>query len=77
MGALRFYISFHASLENLVYSLKLQFHKNPSFIKILLNTIPLITTLPQVESFDTMDDSDVICIRGDYEGFWIDNKSSM
>ncbi|KAL6346172.1 hypothetical protein AAG906_027907 [Vitis piasezkii] len=38
---------------------------------------PLITTLPQVESFDTMDDSDVICIRGDYEGFWIDNKSSM
>ncbi|RVX18233.1 hypothetical protein CK203_006320 [Vitis vinifera] len=25
---------------------------------------PLITTLPQVESFDTMDDSDVICIRG-------------
>ncbi|RVW72143.1 hypothetical protein CK203_057974 [Vitis vinifera] len=38
---------------------------------------PLITTLAQVESFDTMDDSDVICIRGDYEGFWIDNKSSM
>ncbi|RVX13376.1 hypothetical protein CK203_021010 [Vitis vinifera] len=38
---------------------------------------PLITTLPQVESFDTMDDSDVICIRGDCEGFWIDNKSSM
>ncbi|XP_059592843.1 uncharacterized protein LOC104878643 [Vitis vinifera] len=28
---------------------------------------PLITTLAQVESFDTMDDSDVICIRGDYE----------
>ncbi|RVW75827.1 hypothetical protein CK203_055115 [Vitis vinifera] len=26
---------------------------------------PLITTLAQVESFDTMDDSDVICIRGD------------
>ncbi|RVW24082.1 hypothetical protein CK203_091324 [Vitis vinifera] len=25
---------------------------------------PLITTLAQVESFDTMDDSDVICIRG-------------
>ncbi|KAL6327729.1 hypothetical protein AAG906_024698 [Vitis piasezkii] len=38
---------------------------------------PLITTLAQVESFDTMDDSDVICIRGDCEGFWIDNKSSM
>ncbi|RVX22951.1 hypothetical protein CK203_008266 [Vitis vinifera] len=36
---------------------------------------PLITTLAQVESFDTMDDSDVICIRGDCEGFWIDNKS--
>ena len=36
MGALRFYISFHASLENLVYSLKLQFHKNPSFIKCTL-----------------------------------------
>ena len=44
---------------------------------ILLNTIPLITTLPQVESFDTMDDSDVICIREDCERFWIDNKSSM
>ena len=38
---------------------------------------PLITTLAQVESFDTMDDSDVICIRGDCVGFWIDNKSSM
>ncbi|RVW87691.1 hypothetical protein CK203_057234 [Vitis vinifera] len=38
---------------------------------------PLITTLAQVESFDTMDDSDVICIRGDCEGFWIDNKSSI
>ena len=38
---------------------------------------PLITTLPQVESFDTMYDSDVICIWGDYEGFQIDNKSFM
>ena len=38
---------------------------------------PLITTLAQVESFDVMDDSHTICIRGDCEGFWIDNKSSM
>ncbi|KAL6350674.1 hypothetical protein AAG906_028127 [Vitis piasezkii] len=34
---------------------------------------PLITTLPQVESFDTMDDSDVICIRGD----WTTRKSMI
>ena len=30
MSALRFYISFHASLKNSVYYLKLQFHQNPS-----------------------------------------------
>ena len=40
---------------------------NKSDIKV--DDHPLITTLPQVESFDTMDDFDVICIRGDYEGF--------
>ena len=38
---------------------------------------PLITILPQFESFDAMDDSNIICIQGDYERFWIDNKSSM
>ena len=38
---------------------------------------PIVTTLAQVESFDVMDDSDVICIQGDCERFWIDNKSSM
>ena len=35
----------------------------------------IVTTLAQDESFDAM--TDVIYIRGDCEGFWIDNKSSM
>ena len=38
---------------------------------------PFIGTLPEVGAFDAMDDSNAICIRGDYEGIWIDNKSSM
>ena len=38
---------------------------------------PFIGTFLEVEAFDAMDDSDAICIRGDYEGIWIDNKSSM
>ena len=29
----------------------------------------IVTTLAQVESFDAMDESNVICIRGDCEGF--------
>ena len=33
MSALRIYISFHASLKNSVYALKLHFNQNPSFIK--------------------------------------------
>ncbi|KAL6329554.1 hypothetical protein AAG906_022131 [Vitis piasezkii] len=37
---------------------------------------PFIGTLP-VEAFDAMDDSDAICIRGDCEGIWIENKSSV
>ena len=36
MGALRIYISFHASLKNSVYALKLHFHQNPIFIKWIL-----------------------------------------
>ncbi|KAJ9675314.1 hypothetical protein PVL29_024315 [Vitis rotundifolia] len=38
---------------------------------------PFIGALPQVEAFDAMDDSDAICMRGDYEVIWIENKSSM
>ena len=38
---------------------------------------PFIGALPQVEAFDAMDDSDAICIKGDCEGIWIENKSSM
>ena len=38
---------------------------------------PFIRTLPEVEAFDAMDDSDAICIRGDCEGIWIENKSFM
>ncbi|KAL6336240.1 hypothetical protein AAG906_011122 [Vitis piasezkii] len=38
---------------------------------------PFIGALPQVEAFDAMDDSDAICMRGDCEGIWIENKSSM
>ena len=33
LGALRFYISFHVSLKKSIYSLKLRFHQNLSFIK--------------------------------------------
>ena len=56
------------------------FFKREDYDDFMDNSIehhPLITTLPKVESFDTMDDSDVICIRENCEGFWIDNKSSM
>ena len=38
---------------------------------------PVISSLPQVESFDVMDDFDAICIRGDCEGIWVENKSYM
>nr|CAN66225.1 hypothetical protein VITISV_006068 [Vitis vinifera] len=38
---------------------------------------PFIKALPQVEAFDAMDDLDAICMRGDCEGIWIENKSSM
>ena len=38
---------------------------------------PFIGALPQVEAFDAMDDSDAICMRGDCERIWIENKSSM
>ena len=38
---------------------------------------PFIRTLLEVEAFDAMDDSDAICMRGDREGIWIENKSSM
>ncbi|RVW89528.1 hypothetical protein CK203_043583 [Vitis vinifera] len=38
---------------------------------------PFKGTLLEVETFDAMDDSDAICIRGDCEGIWIENKSSM
>ncbi|RVX04782.1 hypothetical protein CK203_025058 [Vitis vinifera] len=34
-------------------------------------------TLLEVEAFDAMDDSNAICIRGDCEGIWIENKSSV
>ena len=36
----------------------------------------LVTISMQVESFNAMGDFDVICIQGDCEGFWIDNKFS-
>ena len=42
----------------------------------LLNTIQSFF-FPQVESFDVMDDSDAICIRGNYERIWVENKSYM
>ena len=38
---------------------------------------PFIGTLLEVEAFDAMDDSNAICIRGDCEGIWIENKSSV
>ncbi|KAL6329282.1 hypothetical protein AAG906_015486 [Vitis piasezkii] len=38
---------------------------------------PFIGALPQIEVFDVMDDSDATCMRGDCEGIWIENKSSM
>ena len=38
---------------------------------------PFIGTLLEIEAFDAMDDSDAICIRGDCEGIWIENKSSV
>ena len=47
---------------------------------LMINSIehhPFIPTLAQVESFGATDDSNTICIRGDREGYWIDNKSSM
>ena len=37
----------------------------------------IISSLPQVESFNAMDDSDAICMRGDYEGIWVENQSYM
>ena len=37
---------------------------------------PFIRTLLEVEAFDAMDDSNAICIRGDCEDIWIQNKSS-
>ncbi|RVW21359.1 hypothetical protein CK203_106323 [Vitis vinifera] len=36
-----------------------------------------ISSLPQVESFDAMDDSDAIFMRGVCEGIWVENKSYM
>ena len=38
---------------------------------------PIISSLPQVELFDAMDDSNEICIRDDCEGIWVENKSYM
>ena len=38
---------------------------------------PFIGALPQIEAFDVMDDSDATCMRGDCEGIWVENKSSM
>ena len=38
---------------------------------------PVISSFPQVESFDAMDDFDVICMWSDYEGIWVENKSYM
>ncbi|KAL6333211.1 hypothetical protein AAG906_028394 [Vitis piasezkii] len=53
------------------------FYDSDDFMDNSIERHPLITTLLEVESFDTMDDSDVICIRENCEGLWIDNKSSM
>ena len=38
---------------------------------------PVISSLPQVESFDVMDDTDAICMRDNCEGIWVENKSYM
>ena len=35
---------------------------------------PVISSLPQIESLDAMDDSDTTCIRGDCEGIWVENQ---
>ena len=38
---------------------------------------PIISSLPQIESLDAMDDFDAICMRDDCEGIWVENKSYM
>ena len=37
----------------------------------------VIASLPQVELFDVMDNSDQICMRDDCDGNWVENKSYM
>ena len=48
---------------------------DPMDISIEHNLV--ISSLPQVELFDAMDDSDQICIRDDCERIWVENKSYM
>ena len=38
---------------------------------------PVISSMPQVESFNAMGGSNAICMWGDYEGIWVENKSYM
>lgn len=35
---------------------------------------PFISSMPKVESFDAMDESEAIYMREDYEGIWIENN---
>ena len=46
-------------------------------MEISIEHNPVISSLPQVELFDAMDDFDQICIRDDCEGIWGENKSYM
>ena len=38
---------------------------------------PFINALPNVETFDEMDDSDAKCMQTDCDGIWIETKSSV
>ena len=46
-------------------------------IKVPTEHHPSTSVIPKIYSFDDMDDSQVICMREDSEGIWIENNSSM
>ena len=44
------------------------------FTDICMEHHPFISSMPEVESFDAMDESEAIYMREDYEGIWIENN---
>ena len=55
----------------------LDFENGDDLVDKYVEHNPIIGTLSQVEAFDVMDDFDAICMGGDCEGIWIENKSTL